>query len=112
VKNLKWSDNTGSVGWTSIHAVMSVQDMDNLLRWCPQGHFTNTFLSTAWPDHKSPTPDLVADAMATGKLDARTTWAFYFTFPLDEAGRGLLDILGADWTKAQFARDAFRKYGP
>ena len=89
MKQLRWSDNTCSVGWTSIWAMMTAHDMDWLREMHPKGYFTNTFYYSIarvedWPE-------------VIRKLEKDITgdphFPFYFTFPEDAAGCALLAAL-------------------
>ena len=100
------SDNICTVGWTSIHAWMSPDDMRFLKQESPEGHFSGTCIDSG----NCHTPE---DAQAAldknnerrkriGMRDMRETFGFYFSFPLDSKGIQLLSKLGYDATKCKF----------
>jgi hypothetical protein len=85
MKNLTWSDNICTVGWTSVHARMQPKDMEWLQEMQPRGHFTPTF-SPPWSCECCPG----AVRAFLGEFSER---GYYFTFPEDKAGTALLVAL-------------------
>jgi len=83
LKNLRWSDNTCTVGHTTIWAVMTCSDMEWLLQMHPAGHFVNTFYYSGPRGNH----DWINYTRVQGP------GGFYFDFPLDEKGRALLTAL-------------------
>jgi hypothetical protein len=87
MERLMWSDNICTVGWTSIHAWMTPDDMDWLIMMQPEGNFTPTF-SPPWSSWAHVTSDLVRQYFKDGMERA-----FYFSFPEDRNGEVLLIAL-------------------
>ena len=96
MKRLTHSNNTCTVGWTCIHAIMSPDDMRELLAACPEGSFTATWYH---PKRDIRTPDdfeqYLNDENARRKergygYMTMSDAGFYFNFPRDEVGEALL----------------------
>lgn len=91
MNRLRHSDNTCTVGWTSIHAQMTADDMRHLQSKHTEGYFTQTFFrSGKWLR----TPEEFEECGYTYPM------GFYFTFPRDEQGEALLDELFGDEKEA------------
>lgn len=84
LKSLRWSDNTCTVGHTTIWALMTAEDMEWLLQMQPRGRFTNTFFY-AGPRGNN---DWINYARVQNGLHG-----FYFNFPEDERGKTLIIAL-------------------
>lgn len=97
MKDLKWSDNVCTVGWTCVHAGFTPAQMNDLKTLCPKGDFTVTFLSD-FPirSAKDAEKHLKTHPYSNGVIYT------YFTFPLDKNGVSLLKLFGFDPKKARF----------
>ena len=100
MRNLVWSDNTCTVGWTSIHGLFTAEDMGWLASMQPSGHFTPTFYcegkDKVWARVKSRTSGRVVrieDWPAYMRLRPGDHGRFYYSFPEDEKGIALLTAL-------------------
>lgn len=106
LKNIKinWSDNTGSVGYTSIWGRWTPDEMRALLEVCPRG----TFMQTSLYEYRDvKTPEQAEELIKWRNKNftyyrAIDRLGFYFNFPLDRFGCKLLELLGEDPTKAKF----------
>jgi len=110
-ENIVFSDNTGSVGWTCFHGLLTPEDMSELKKLCPRGNFSACF-GTAWDKGHSilETPEGFREYLNWDN----NKWAkyrhnnpveravFYFNFPLDLHGENLLRKLGFEPEKCRF----------
>lgn len=105
MKHLIHSDNTGSVGWTCIHAHMTPDEMRELLRQCPRGYLRMTALHMDDLGEVR-TPERAAQYLewVNNRCMARDWYElpFYFDFPLDQDGVKLLHTLGFDPENCRF----------
>jgi len=100
LKRLSWSDNTGTVGHTMIHAVMCVADMEWLLSMAPEGKFFHTFCpgeghaKGSWTYSWSTQTGRIENMRrgADYHPDGPFTRGFYFEFP-EEGNTPLLVAL-------------------
>ena len=94
LRNLKFSDNTCTVGWTCIHASgWGYPSIDAAMRLCPLGNFTSTTyvdsdMRRIWTDEQRDNADLYGVPIHLLYKGA------YFNFPVDEGGGKLLIALG------------------
>lgn len=96
MKHLKHSNNLCTVGWTCIYAMLTPDEMRELLVICPQGTFSPTWYQwgkdiltpdqfEAWIEKEN------AKRKKRGHYSSlMESMGFYFNFPRDEAGETLL----------------------
>lgn len=94
LKQLKWSDNLCTVGWSNIHAYGWTREaIDAALFFCPRGHFTVTSYvdgdeRRAWADfQRQEKEDFGAPVYVIEK-------GAYFDFPMDNGALHLMQALG------------------
>jgi len=87
MRYITWADNICTVGWTSIHASLSPNDMEWLLSMHPQGWLTPTFFPPWGHSRAKVTPELARSHW--GEAEKR----YYFSFPEDQQGQALLVAL-------------------
>ncbi|TXT66009.1 MAG: hypothetical protein BAJALOKI3v1_50006 [Promethearchaeota archaeon] len=94
MRHLSFSDNCCTVGWTSIHASMSYEDMKDLLSKCPKGRFSNTFFCRTSIYTIEQYAEYLNERCCHGTHNDVPELPFYFTFPLDDDGIRLLRNFG------------------
>ena len=94
LSDLRFSDNTGTVGWTSIHAKRwGYASVWAATRLCPEGNFTATSYISGDERHGW-TIAQRANAQRYGVPIYMLYNGAYFSFPVDENGGKLLIALG------------------
>lgn len=92
--NVRWSDNTCTVGWSCIHAHhWDRYSIDAALRFCPRGHFTSTSY-VGGDERRLWTPEQKKEWMELG-APVYVYWrGAYFNFPLDRGALQLMQAVG------------------
>lgn len=95
MKNVRWSDNSCTVGGTCIHGFFNGPDLEKLLELCPEGNFTPTFYSEKFYRSGCGLSDIQHMKNViywNGKTLYDTENGYYFTF-MENDGADLLEYL-------------------
>lgn len=88
MKNLRHSNNTGTVGWTNITADMSLADMQELHLRVPEGYFTCTFFMTSEESRVMLKDQRLGALYYMVKYCPAGTKRWYFEFPVAKSDEG------------------------
>ena len=88
---LRHSNNIGTVGWTSIWALMNYEEMTLLRTIAPKGDFVPTFNQPSKGGlFKFNDPETHRQFIGDGETDRA---GYYYQFPMDKEGEQLIAML-------------------
>ena len=90
---IQWSDNTCSVGWTSLHGYFTPGELQRLLDVVPNATITPTFYEAALHPSRGLSAQEVITRYEKMWVRRKCARGFYFTFPEDTRGIELLTAL-------------------
>ena len=97
MRSVRHSDNSCTVGWTSISGTFDADDVALMHEVCPEGYLIPTFLvprghGPKREGERTTTTDWI-EWLRKGGLHGSKAFTFYYTFPLGPNGEVLLVVL-------------------